>query len=76
MDGFEVVGNVHEDKKPGISLYGLTCFIYGKHSIQLNDMEQSARRDSICRSLANFYDSEEALEVCVLTRQIWKYLEK
>jgi hypothetical protein len=63
MDGVEVVGNVGEDYKPGISLYGLICFIYGQHAIRLKDMEQSARRDAVCHSLAKFYDSQEALKV-------------
>jgi hypothetical protein len=26
-------------------------------------MEQSARRDAVCHSLAKFYDSQEALKV-------------
>jgi hypothetical protein len=63
MDGVEVVGNVGEDHKPGVSLYGLICFIYGKHAISLNKMEQSARRDYVCQCLAKFYDSQEALKV-------------
>ncbi|KDR17146.1 amine oxidase [flavin-containing] A-like isoform X2 [Zootermopsis nevadensis] len=71
MDGIEVVGDVHEDQKPGISLYGLICFIFGQHAIQLKDMEQSARRDAICRSLANFYDSQEALESVYYVDKLW-----
>ena len=63
LDGVEVIGNVDEDHKPGVSLYGLICFIYGQHAISLNKMEQSARRDAVCHSLAKFYDSQEALEV-------------
>jgi hypothetical protein len=63
MDGVEVVGNVGEDGKPGVSLYGLICFVYGQHAINLKDMEQSARRDAVCHTLAKFYDSQEALEV-------------
>ena len=63
MDGVEVTGDVYEDHKPGVSLYGLICFVYGQHAISLKDMEQSARRDAVCRSLAELYDSKEALEV-------------
>jgi hypothetical protein len=63
MDGVEVVGNVGEDHKPDVSLYGLICFIYGKHAISFNKMEQSARRDAVCHCLAKFYDSQEALKV-------------
>ena len=62
-DGVEVIGNVGEDHKPGVSLYGLICFIYGQHAISLKKMEQSARRDAVCHSLAKFYDSPEALKV-------------
>jgi hypothetical protein len=62
-DGIEVIGNVGEDHKPGVSLYGLICFIYGHHAISLRKMEQSARRDVVCHSLAKFYDSQEALKV-------------
>jgi len=62
-DGIEVIGNVGEDHKPGVSLYGLICFVYGHHAISLRKMEQSARRDAVCHSLAKFYDSQEALKV-------------
>jgi len=62
-DGVEVIGNVGEDHKPGVSLYGLICFIYGQHAISLRKMEQSARRDAVCHTLAKFYDSQEALKV-------------
>jgi hypothetical protein len=65
FDGVEVVGYVGEDHKPGVSLYGLVCFIYGKNAISLNKMEQSARRDAICHCLAKFYDSQEALKVVI-----------
>jgi hypothetical protein len=71
MDGIEVVGDVGEDQKPGISLYGLNCFVFGKHAMQLKDMEQSARRDAICHTLAKFYDSQEALKVCLLISQMF-----
>ncbi|PNF29328.1 hypothetical protein B7P43_G07828 [Cryptotermes secundus] len=71
MDGVEVVGNVGEDHKPGISLYGLICFIYGQHAIQLKDMEQSARRDAVCHSLAKFYDSQEALKPAHYVEKLW-----
>jgi hypothetical protein len=63
MDGIEVVGNVGEDHKPGVSFCGLICFIYGQHAIRLKGMEQSARRDAVCHSLAKFYDTQEALKV-------------
>jgi hypothetical protein len=63
LDGFEVVCSVYEDSKPGASSYGLICFVYGDHAIRIRDMEQSARRDAVCRSLVKFYESEEALEV-------------
>jgi hypothetical protein len=76
VDEIEVVGNVGEDYKPGVSLYGLICFIYGQHAIHLKDMEQSARRDAICHSLAKFYDSQEALKVCLLISQMLKYKSK
>jgi hypothetical protein len=63
MDGIEVVGNVGEDRKPGVSFYGLICFIYGQHAIRLKAMEQSARRDAVCHSLSKFYGTQEALKV-------------
>jgi hypothetical protein len=71
MDGVEVIGGVGEDYKPGVSFYGLICFIYGQHAIRLKDMEQLARRDAICQSLAKFYDSQEALKV-----NIYMYIYK
>lgn len=71
MDGVEVVGNVGEDCKPGVSLYGLICFIYGQHAISLRNMEQSARRDAVCRCLAKFYDSQEALEPAHYVDKLW-----
>jgi hypothetical protein len=76
MDGIEVVGEVLEDYKPGVSLYGLICFIYGQYVMQLKDVEQSDRRDAICKSLAKFYDSQEAINVCLLTGQLLKYKSK
>jgi hypothetical protein len=63
LDGVEVVGYVGEDHKPGVSLYGLICLIFGQHAISLNKMEKSARRDAVCHCLAKFFDSQEALEV-------------
>ena len=63
LDGVEVIGYVGEDHKPDVSLHGLICFIYGQHAIHLNKMEQSARRDAVCHSLAKFFDSQKALEV-------------
>lgn len=69
LDGVEVIGYVGEDHKPGVSLYGLTCFIYGQQAISLNKMEQSARRDAVCHCLAKFFDSQDALEV------IWEFLK-
>jgi hypothetical protein len=76
MDGIEVFGEVLEDYKPGVSLFGLICFIYGQQGIELRDMEQSDRRDAICPSLAKFYDSQEALNICLLKGQLLKYKSK
>ncbi|XP_069673382.1 amine oxidase [flavin-containing] B-like [Periplaneta americana] len=69
--GTEVVCYADDEFKPNVSLHGLVCFINGKQAIRLQQMEQSARRDAICRSLANIYGSEEALKPVHYAEKIW-----
>ena len=63
MDGIEVVTNVGEDYKPGVSLYGLICFIYGHHASHLAEMTAAERKNAICTSLAKYYDTPDAHKV-------------
>ncbi|XP_069672680.1 amine oxidase [flavin-containing] B-like [Periplaneta americana] len=70
-DGIEVIGYVGDNCKPNVTVYGLICFVNGKQAIRLQGMDQPARKAAVCRTLANFYGSEEALSPVHYAEKIW-----
>ncbi|XP_046990529.1 amine oxidase [flavin-containing]-like [Schistocerca americana] len=70
-DGIEIVSHVLEDIKPGVTLCGLICFIYGDQAIKLSKMSLEGRKTAVCLSLAKFYKSEEALIPAHYVDKMW-----